>query len=440
MRLSPTRTLTIARREYLTTVRRKAFLVSVFLTPAFIFFATFVSGKLASDDTRAHQRQARVVAVVDSSGLYAGAERAYEYGAPAAAAPALAPAPRRGPAPRRETVPVVIRPFASQAEALDSLAAGTVNVVLAIAPDFLESGRLRRYEHDTRVFTSSGDDRMLRFWLTRNLLAGQADSTRVERAWRLGRSIDLYVPGRDGHYEIKDDTRELTAFFLPFLLGMVLSIAIITGGQYLLQGVSEEKESRILESLVCRVSPDELMLGKLVGLGGAGLTLVGIWLLVGLGVLSTTFSFLKLDLPASLGVLGVLYFLLGYLFYASLMTGIGGITNNLREAQQFAMVFTIANFFPFYLLVKILNAPNSGVAVGLSLFPPTAATTMMMRLSAGALTGAEIPLWQIALSLGLLAVSGAVALALSARVFRLGLLMYGKTPTLPEIMKLLRQG
>jgi ABC-2 type transport system permease protein len=439
MKFSVNRMLTIARREYVTTVKRKAFLVSVFLTPALIFFSTFVSGKLASDDTRAHQRLAKIVAVVDSSGLYANAERSLEFGAVTPAVQSSG-ATVRVRAPRRETVPVVIRPFATQAEALDSLAAGTVNVALVIAPDFLETGRIRRYEHDTRVFTSSGDDRALRFWLTRNLLAGHADSSRVERAWLLSRAIDLYVPARDGGYELKDDTRELTAFLLPFLLGMVLSIAIITGGQYLLQGVSEEKESRILESLVCTVSPDELMGGKLIGLGGAGLTLVGIWLVVAIAVVSTSFAFLKIELPASLAVLGVLYFLGGYLFYASVMTGIGGITNNLREAQQFAMALTIANFFPFYVLVKILNSPNSGIAVGMSLFPPTAATTMMMRLSAGALTGAVIPLWQIALSLGILALSGVVALVLSARLFRLGLLMYGKTPTLPEILKLLRQG
>lgn len=437
MRFSLNRSLIIARREYVTTVRRKAFLVSVFLTPALIFFSTFVSGKLASDDTRAHQRQAKVVAVVDSSGLYANAERSFEFGAPAAA---VAVGRRAAPAPAAvDRVPVAIRPFASQQEALDSLDAGTVTVALVVAPDFLETGRIRRYEHDTRAITSSGDDRALRFWLTRNLLAGQADSARIERAWRLGRTIDLYVPDRDGDYALKDDTRELTAFLLPFLLGLMLSIAIITGGQYLLQGVSEEKESRILESLVCTVSPDELMVGKLVGLGGAGLTLVGIWIAVGLGVVSTSFAFLDLQLPAGLWVLAALYFLTGYLFYASIMTGIGGITNNLREAQQFAMALTMANFIPFYVLVKILNSPNSELAVGMSLFPPTAATTMMMRLSAGALTGAVIPFWQVAASLALLAGSAAVAMIVSARLFRLGLLMYGKTPTLPEILKLLRQ-
>lgn len=441
MRLSLRRAFTIARREYVTTVRRKAFVVSIVLPPLLMFLSTFVTSKLARDDARAYQRAAKIVAVVDSSGLYASAERSYEYDpAPAAVvAPRLASA-RTAPEARPAAVPVVTRPFADQSEALDSLAAGTVNVVLVVAPDFLATGRVRRYERETRAITSSGDDRALRFWLTRNLLASQADSARIERALRFTSSIDLYVPKRTGGYELKDDQKELVAFFVPFLLGFLLSVSIITGGQYLLQGVSEEKESRILESIVCTVTPDELMLGKLVGLSGAGLTLVGIWVLVAVVAASSSLAFLNVQVPGWLAMLGLLYFLFGYLFYASLMTGIGGITNNLREAQQFAMTFTMLNFLPFYVVMALVNSPNSPLAVGLSLFPPTAATSMMMRLGASSMTGAVIPAWQVAASLGLLALSAWLSLLASARLFRLGMLMYGKTPTLPEILKLLRQG
>lgn len=446
MKFSFSRAMIIARREYLTTVRRKAFVFSLVATPVLMFFSTFVSGKLASDDARAHQREARVVAVVDSSGLYQGAAKSFTYAIPADPPPGLASAgagvaaqaatPKVAPV---VTVPMIMRSYPSQEEALDSLGAKNVNTVVVVGSDFLSNGTVRRYENDTRVFTSSGDDRPLRQWLLRNLLASQVDSSRIERVQTLGRSMDLYVPSRSGAYEIKDDAKELTSFFLPFLIGMLLSISIITGGQYLLQGVSEEKETRILESLLCTVTPDDLVVGKLVGLGGAGLTLVGVWLAGGLVLLSTSLAFVKIDLPAMLAVVGFAYFVLGYLFYASLMTGIGAITSNLREAQQMAMMFTMMNFFPFYVLVNLLNSPNSGIAVGMSLFPPTAATSMMIRLAAGSMTGATIPLWQVGASLGLLALTAFVTLKLSSKVFRLGLLLYGKTPTLPEIMKLMRQ-
>ncbi|MFN8589439.1 MAG: ABC transporter permease [Candidatus Eisenbacteria bacterium] len=438
MKFSLARSLVIARREYVTTVRRKAFVFSLLATPLLLFVSTFVSGKLASDDARAHQRQTRVVAVVDSSGVFGDAVRSFDY-----TPPAEVPAPGAKPAATAsapKTVPILMRTYASQAEALDSLEAGNVNTALVIAPDFVATGVARRYENDTRVFTSSGDDRPLRQWMQRGLLANASDSSHVERAIALSRSIDLYTPDKSGAFVLKDDTKEMTNFLLPFILAMIMGMAIITGGQYLLQGVSEEKETRILESLLCTVSPDDLMFGKLVGLGSAGLTLVAVWIAGGLAVLSTSFAFIKLDLSPMLALIGLLYFVFGYLFYASLMTGIGAITNNLREANQMAMMFTMSNFFPFYVLAKILNSPNSGIAVGMSLFPPTAATTMMLRLATGSMTGAQIPLWQVALSVGLLAATAFVTLKMSAKVFRLGLLLYGKTPTLPEIMKLVRQG
>lgn len=336
-------------------------------------------------------------------------------------------------------VPITARRFADQQTALDSLDAGTVNTVLVVAGDFLRSGRLRRYEHDTRAFTASADDRMLRVWLTRSLLSAGVDSTRIDRVIGLGATTELLVPDRGGRYAVKDDTRELVAFLMPFALALLLGLAIVSGGQYLLQGVAEEKESRILESLLCTVTPNDLMVGKLIGLGGAGLTLVGVWLTFGILAASASLAIGPIDVSPMLVILAILYFLFGYLFYASLMTGIGAIANNLREAQQLAIVFTMMNFLPFYGLTKILNNPGSQITIGMSLFPPTAPTTMMMRLAVGTITGAAVPAWQIAASLGLLVLTSLAALVLSAKLFRLGLLLYGKTPNLPEILKILRQ-
>jgi ABC-2 type transport system permease protein len=141
-------------------------------------------------------------------------------------------------------------------------------------------------------------------------------------------------------------------------------------------------------------------------------------------------------LPPGLLLIALGYFLLGYLFFGSIMTGIGGVTNNMREAQQFAVWFTFMNFAPFIMITFLLGQPNSPLAVGLSLFPPTAAGAMMLRLTA---PSSAVPGWQIATSLALLAGAGALALLVAARIFRIGLLMYGKTPTLPEILRWARQ-
>ena len=429
--------LIIARREYLTTVRRKAFVFTLLITPAIFFFAGVVSTKLQINQAVAKLHEARIVAVVDSSGLYANAPLAFDY--PPPVEPNLDPRQAGKPAPAPTHVPVILRRYPEQKTALDSLEAGNVKTVLVVSSDFLSSGRLRVYEKDTRAFTNSTDYRPLTNWLSRNLLSGLTDSMRVERTLWIGRGLDYYTKDREGHWAIKDDAKELAGFLLPFALGFLLAMSIISGGQYLLQGVSEEKESRILESLLCSVTPEELMAGKMFGLGGAGLTLVAVWILAGAFSSAGVLSFIHVSVPASLLVLGLLYFVFGYLFYASVMISIGSMASNLREATQFSGYLTILNFAPFWAMVVFINTPNSTFAAAISLFPPTAATSMMLRMSASAVSGAIIPPWQIATSLTLLAVSGVVTLMLGAKLFRLGMLLYGKTPNLPEIMRILRQ-
>jgi ABC-2 type transport system permease protein len=114
------------------------------------------------------------------------------------------------------------------------------------------------------------------------------------------------------------------------------------------------------------------------------------------------------------------------------MTGIGSLASTMREAQQFGVWLSFLNFAPVIVMTLILSRPGGPLAVALSLFPPTAATTMMMRLMA---PSSVVPPWQIALSLGLLIGAAWLTLRISARIFRVGLLLYGKTPNLPEIVR-----
>jgi ABC-2 type transport system permease protein len=249
--------------------------------------------------------------------------------------------------------------------------------------------------------------------------------------------VDLYTLNKEGAFERNDDRRELLDFLLPFGFAMLLGLTITVGGQYLLFGVATEKESRILESLLCNVSAEELLAGKLLGLGAAGLTLVVFWIALATPFVGAAAVAAPIGISPSLLAVALLYFLFGYLFYASLMIGIGSITSNMREAQQFSVWFTFSNFAPFIVITMILSNPGGALATGLSMFPLTASTTMLLRLTA---PSSAVPAWQIALSLTLLAGSALAALMASARVFRIGLLMYGKTPSLPEILRWARQG
>lgn len=428
MTLSWKRAGIVARREYLATVKRKAFLITLVAMPLYFGGIMLYATRSADSSRLETMRGFTQLAVVDSSGLFAGAPRTVTTRATAD--------PTRAPG-REDTFRTKIDFFRDQRSLEAALRTGMARRGLVIGADYLASGRLRRYARAENILSSGSGQRTIERWLAQGLLAGRVDSLRAERAARPSVKLDDYTLGRDGRFTLKDERREAMDFMIPFLFSVLLGTCIITGGQYLLQGLGEEKESRILESLLCTLSADDLLAGKLLGLGAAGLTLVAVWMGAGMALGGPMMALVEFHVPPLLIALAVAYFLLGYLFYGGLMTAIGAVTNNMREAQQFAMMFTFAVFLPFLLMTTILGSPDGPLAVGLSLFPPTAATTMMLRL---ALPAAEVPAWQIAASLGLLALAGWLVLRGAARVFRIGLLMTGKPPNLPEILRWARAG
>ena len=422
----------VARREFLTTVRRKAFLLTLIGTPAYFALITFISAGAELRERHQALEDLRIVGVVDSTGLFGNAE-------PEIRTEVGRDVPRFNRRSLTTLPPLAfqtkVQRYTSQAEAETALRGGQIDQALIIPEDYLATGHVRRYARSNSLF-SSVDRRVLAAWLARNLVRGRVDSLIAIRVARPTENEALFALNRSGVFELKDDAREIVDFMVPMFFSLLLGLSIIIGGQYLLQGVAEEKESRILESLMCQVSAEELMAGKLLGLGAVGLLVIGTWVGVGLAASGPMLAMLPIQLPVSLMALAVVYFLLGYLFFGSIMTGIGAITNNMREAQQFAVWFTFANFVPFIMITTILARPDSMLAQILSLFPPTAATAMMLRLTA---PSSVVPLWQIALSVTLLAAAGWFALMVAARVFRTGLLMYGKTPSLPEIVRWARR-
>jgi ABC-2 type transport system permease protein len=431
------RAMTIARREYLTTVKRRAFLFTVIFMPVYFTGITALTGGFASSEVRRNIRETNAVGVVDSSGAFANApdsiktEVADEKKDANIKVVGSQQQQQAENIQRITTYSAVVRRFASQQDGERALRAGEIRQLLVVPQRFLETGEMRRYKTRQSVF-SSGDERMMTRWVSRSMIRGLVDSVREEVTVRPTRRLELYTLDRTTDTFTKyDDAREMVSVFLPILIVALLGTSIITGGQYLLQGVSEERESRILESLLCTVSTDDIMVGKLVGLGGAGLTMVGVWTAVGAYLGAPYLALTQTNVPVTLAVFGVVYFLLGYVFYGSIMTAIGAITSNLREAQQYAMLFTFSVFAPFVVMWLILERPEGPVATIMSIFPLTAATTMLMRLA----TGFAVPAWQLAASIGMMLLAAWFALVAGSKVFRLGLLLYGKTPNLPEIMK-----
>ena len=429
MSMSMQRIRTVARRDYLYTVRRKAFLFTLFGAPLLYALLMLVVFKSNQGEGAHALRAFDKLGVVDSSGLFQDSESTIvteigednPFGGQKKA--------------NSEQFHTRIVLFDSQQSGEKALRDSSIFQLLIVPARYPVTGELRRYTRTDNLFAGT-DQRVIRRWLVQGLLGPSSDSTRLAHVTEPLRHEGLYALNRDGQFELKNEARETLDFLLPFAIGMLLGLSIVIGGQYLLQGVTEEKESRILESMMCTVSPGELLGGKLIGLGAAGLTIILGWIILGTSVATPALGVMKFSLPPQIVAVMLCYFLLGYLFYGSLMTGIGSIASNMREAQQFSVWFTFLNFIPFYMLPKLVGHPNSALAIGLSLFPPTAPVTSMLRLVA---PGSHVPGWQLALSMALLAGSAIGILMLSARLFRVGMLMYGKTPNLPEILRWLRQ-
>src|SRR6266536_280929 len=259
MRFSWRKALTIAEREYLTTIRRKAFLFTLFGTPALWAFLMFVMFKPQISARVEQLRNFRVLGVVDSSGAFWNAKPEI-VGAVETDLGLSGPAPAGGGI---QTFRTEVRFLLDQSQGEQALRRGQISEMLVVPANFLETGRLRRYVVRNNMFTSA-DERTVSGWVVRTLLAKRVDSLRIERVTRPDRDMQLYTLSPQGAFEHRDSRRELLDFMLPVILGMLMGLCIVIGGQYLLQGVSEEKESRILESLLCTVSAEELLAGKLL--------------------------------------------------------------------------------------------------------------------------------------------------------------------------------
>jgi ABC-2 type transport system permease protein len=433
MSLDTSRVMTVARREFFTTIRRKAFLITLVGTPLYFALVTMLSSGTAISEGRKTLKEFHELGVVDSSGLFRDATTEIRSEIQSTRSPMFSRgAPETG---LPQTFRTHVRFYTDQPQAERALRADEISQVLVIPADYLVSGVVRRYSASSNPF-SGADGRAVSRWLAASLIRGRVDSLTATRVEKPSEHEKVYTLDKQGQFVQQDDNRDAANVFFPMFFTLIFGLCLTVGGQYLLQGISEEKESRILESLMCTVSPEELMAGKLIGLGSVGLTVVAIWIGMGLMVAGPMLAAMHIAVPPPLLALAVAYFVVGYLFYGSMMVGIGGITNNMREAQQFSIWFTFANFAPMIAIWPILSRPSGPLAIGLSMFPPTASTTMLLRL---AVPNSQVPPWQVAVSLALLAGTAWITLLFSARVFRIGMLLYGKTPNLPEILRWVRQ-
>ena len=193
-----------------------------------------------------------------------------------------------------------------------------------------------------------------------------------------------------------------------------------------------------MEVLLSSVTPGQLMVGKILGLGAAGLTQILIWLVSGIILLTVinTGTDVSIEVPGvELALVGVLFFVLGYLFFATLMAGLGAVTSTAQEGSQLSIIFVLPLALPGGAWLYIVSNPTASIVQFLTVFPLTSPVVVMERLAVGA-----IGFWEVTFSLGVLALSVLAAMYLMIRVFRTYLLTYGKRPGLREVLRTLARG
>lgn len=229
--------------------------------------------------------------------------------------------------------------------------------------------------------------------------------------------------------EGEKETNEVLNMLLPAGFMVLLLVSVITGGQYLLTTTIEEKSSRVVEVLLSAVSPMQLMTGKIIGQMAVGLVILGLY--AGMGVLGlVSFAMLGL-LDLSLLLYLLIFYVIAYFVMASMMAAIGAAVNEMREAQTLMTPVMVMMMIPWMLWLPITRNPNSMFATITSFIPPINTFVMLLRMT----STAPPPLWQVWLSIAIGLVSVYGALWFAAKVFRVGLLMFGKPPDFATLIK-----
>ncbi len=325
--------------------------------------------------------------------------------------------------------------FDSEELARSALLDKRIGSYLVVPRSYLEDGAVRVMTLRRPTLLTAEQPPLppgVRDWLLDAVLRG-GDPARVKRARHpfLPKLVHLDAQGQPSSEDPGAAQQRSVTAYAFFLL---LFTSIFTSSAYLLQGMAEEKEHRVMEMVLSSISPRELMLGKLVGLGAAGLLQMGIWMLM--SVTSILVFAVQFVLLPQLFLFCLLYFLLGYVLYGSLMLGFGALGTNLRESQQMASIWSFIGASPVVVVFALLEAPQGTLARILSYVPFTAPSTMMIRY---AVDPKGTPGYDIAASILILAATTFFAVRASARLYRAGLLLYGKRPGLREIWRWLRE-
>ncbi|UCH95375.1 MAG: ABC transporter permease [Candidatus Aminicenantes bacterium] len=430
---------TIIRKEYKQIVKKKSFVISTILTPlimaAFIFLPMLL--------TRVG-REVKIIEIIDYSGLIQQqflekSQRSKK----AADILRLKFQPIRDKSQKqKDLIKIYEQKIANKEEAnlellpeyRKKILDKTIDGLILIPGNIEETRRIYYFAINISDFgTNDYITSTVQKIVSEKILTEQnIDLQIVENAIR---DMDL------GTFKVKKEgTKQTTSgmeYIMSILMLTILFTVIMAYGQLIMRGVIEEKNNRIIEVLISSTNAPTLFYGKIIGIGLAGLTQVAIWALLAaallgqssLGINKSIVNFLTPEL----GIYFVIFFTIGYFMYSILFSIVGASVNTDQEAQQFAAPITYLLIIPYILGIIVTQNPNTPLVILTSLFPLFTPTLMFMRISVA------VPSFsQVVISIAMSVLFTMFLAWLGARIFRVGILMYGKKPTIPEIIKWIR--
>ena len=410
------KTFLILKREYLERVKTKAFLVSTILLPAMMAALMLLPSKMATMKSGGIKRV-----------VVASPDRAF--------AEAVETQLTKSKDPRYAVELDTHSGDAEKTALRARLEGGAIDGFLWATPEAIQSRNISYFTRDTNDFIEGAAlqsalkmSLLLRLLEQRGVASPDVDS--------LMQDVHLDLVKVKGGKESRGNGAMI--FLAAIVLAMMLYMTLLIYGISVMRSVLEEKNSRVLEVMLSSVTSKQLMAGKVIGVGAVGLTQVAIWVVAALalaapGLLAAQPVLAKLDFPLMTLPAFAVFFVLGYLLYSTMYAALGAMVNSEQEAQQFQLFVTLPIVIPTMLMAYVIRQPNAPLSFWTSLVPFFSPILMYLRVVVQ-----TPPLWQVLLSIALLMATVYGLLIVCSRIYRVGILMYGKRPTLPEILKWLK--
>lgn len=429
----------VATFEWLTIVRSKGYLIATFGMPVFLLAYGGLISLIAYFADKHERSELAVYGVLDEAGILAlhGDVEAAAVRVPAQVRLALEQAGQSealaGPLAAFQNY--VFRPFSAETDARAALRAKKIKGYLKIPPDYIARGLVERFNADEPTLGGTSTSTAIGNLLRDALLAGKVPEDVAERVRKPVSEVKEWTLLANGELKEGGKFRRIAGIVIPMAFSVLLLISLMVSAGGLIQAMAVEKENKVVEVLLASANPDEILLGKLLGVGATGILQVTVWfgmIFVAALAFAATLAQLGLDVPWGAMVAGVLFFALAYLFYGSLMLGTGSIGSTQREVQQWAMMWSILAAAPMFFLQNLLQDAHGTLARVLTWIPFSAPLVVVFRI---AYSSAGIAWWEIVGPFVVLVCATWFAVRIGARVFRVGLLLTGARPKLREIIR-----